>query len=402
MTNPEVEIDPLDLLLAKLSGENPPRAEPVYKKTSSANTEKRSKPPEETPRKVAPHLIAKKTVRLEDTIEPLELKVTPHPLYSESNPRGFKFGRFVSSRFILIILVAWVLSWIMSNLVRGNWRFAYDFVQTNWLIQGFIHTIGSKQALNEWITMYGTVVGAVLITALVAGIVLHRFVWRLLFHDYIRFTEGVETNEGRAYWVEGAGYWFNVWDNWYGAHLQKGALKAWLVQCEEHARKHGMKWRQRRKYLAQMQTRALEQFKITPVYDPVARRPIITIYINYKRLPPNPFNPGRSMLKNRLNMTTERLERRGPYELIVHEGLYRRITGVREFATHSEGYLSSEIPVKYASELFSKRVVDLIRDTNRLSKANVKVRLDKLRSGTVLVDSEIRDMILHERNQPKA
>ena len=128
----------------------------------------------------------------------------------------------------------------------------------------------------------------------------------------------------------------------------------------------------------------------------------IMVYLKAKRWPliPNPMNPGRSLWKNKLTAgTEERLERRGPYELIVHEGKYRRITGVRIFATHNEPYKSASIPTVQATSIFKDRVKQLIADTNELSKANVKVRLDKLRTGTVLIDPEIREMTLHGRKE---
>ena len=356
--------------------------EPVYKKTPSRNTKKRLKP-------------------LEETAQKGESEFAPHPLFSEAHPGLHKLNRFMLPRLILIAIAGWMVYWVFSNLLTGNFMFAYEFFRHNWFIQGAITLITTEGAFKEWFSLYGPLIVVLIMTVTFALVIVHRFIWRWIFRDYVRFTEGVETLEGRAYWVEGAGAWFNLWDNWYKGHIEKKALKRYLQRCEAFARERGFKGERLGIYLTKMRARALERFKETPIYDPVGLRKVITIYINYKKRPPNPFNPGRSLLKNRLNPAIEKIVRRGAYELVVHEGLYRKITGVREFVTHSEAYQSSKIQVKYANAVFGKRVIDLIHDTNRLSKANVKVRLDKLRSGTVLVDPEIREMIIDERRQAK-
>lgn len=329
--------DLLDDLASKLECDAPSSSERIVSATSSRTRRLRKTKP----------------VSQVQSTGPVDADERPK-LYSEVHPNAYKASRVVLPRLPAIVVVSWTVYAMLANLWRGDYLFLLRWYQQSWVLPRLAHVLSSKQAFSEWWHIWGPFTLMVICAAAFVGIVFYLFVWRLFFRTYIRYSEGVETKEGRCYWVEGSGIWFNLWDLLY---YGKGT------------------WPLRRTQ---------------------------TVYLNTRRLPPNPVSPARKLLKIELHVDKgEKLERRGPYELVGHEAPYRRIIGIRQFRTHSEAYKSDPIRVHEASQEYGKRVKDLVRDTQVLTKANVDVRLEKMKSGTVIIDEELKEMILHERGAQK-
>lgn len=275
-------------------------------------------------------------------------------LFSEKHPNAFKASRAILPRLPAIILVSWIVYAMLANLWRGDYLFLLRWYRQSWILPRLVHVLSSKQAFIEWWNIWGPFTVMTICAAVFVGVVLYLFVWRFFFKDYIRYSEGVETKEGRCYWVEGSGMLFNLWDMLYYRR------KTWPLRKKQ------------------------------------------VVYLNTRWLPPNPVSPTRKLLKIELDLDEgDKLERRGPYELVGHEAPYRRIVGIRQFKTHKEAYRSDPIRLQEASQEFARRTSALVRDTQTLSKANVDVRLEKMKSGTVIIDEELREMILHERGAQK-
>ena len=281
-------------------------------------------------------------------------------LWSERHPALFDFSRALLPRAPVLVVILPLLYAILLNVLRGDFFFFVRWYRDSWFLTSLVHVLSSKQAFMEWFSYWGFVTVLLVLTFAIAATVMYFTLWRFLFPDYIRQTEGVETYEGRAYWVEGRGAPYHFWDGLYAPFYRR---------------------------------------KFKRPYKP--QRTEFTAYVNTRRFI-NPFSPSTKMLKIHLSKGRgESLERRGPFELVVHEGLYRRITGIREVATHNEGYVSSPITLSDARSMFLHRSDELVKETQKLTRANVGVRLEKMKAGTVVLDDEIRQMIIDERNYRK-
>ena len=327
--------DPLDELLEKLTSEKKPQPAPQLHRTRSL---KKKKPTAEAPQAAVP-------------IE---------PLWSSRHPAAFKGSRFLLARLPVLLLVLPLSYAMLANLARGDFFFFVRWYNKSWILPGLVEILSSKSAFTAWWHDYGILTCLIVITIFVCGTVLYMSVWRLLFKDYTRYSEGVETPEGRAMWIEGSNMWFGLWDFFYGRRFER---------------------------------------KFEQKYEP--KRDTVTVFLRPGLFPLiNPASPGRNMLKIQLSVEQgEKLERRGPYELIGHEGQYRRLVGIREFRTHNELYTSAPIPLADSQRIFQSRVGSLVKDTQKLTHANVGVRLDKMKAGTVVVDPEVRQMVLDERRK---
>lgn len=281
-------------------------------------------------------------------------------LFSERHPIAFKTTRLILPRLPALAVALPLVYFMLANLLKRDYFFFIRWYHESWILPNLVSIVSSKAAFMHWWKFYGpiTIMAGMLI--FFSLVVFYLFVWRFIFKDYTRQSEGVETSEGRAYWIEGRNMWFNLWDLFYGIHYQ---------------RKHKVPYRPDRR--------------------------VLTVYLNTSFFPPpNPSAPGRKMLKIKLSRDRDEwIENRGAYELIGHEGLYRRITGIREMETHNVGYKSDPLAMKEARRIFKDRMEGLVKDTQKLTKANVNVRLDQMKSGTVQMDDELRQMIIEERRK---
>jgi hypothetical protein len=284
-------------------------------------------------------------------------------LFSERHPMAFKASRLLLPRLPVLIVALPLIYFMVANLLKRDYLFIIRWYHESWILPNLVNILSSRAAFIHWWKFYGPITIMVAFFLLFSVAVFYMFIWRFIFKDYTRQSEGVETPEGRAYWVEGRNMWFNLWDGFYGSFYQ---------------RKHKSS------------------------YKPDRR--VITVYLNTSFFPPpNPSAPGRKMLKVKLSKDREEwIDNRGAYELIGHEGLYRRITGIREMETHNIGYKSDPIAMREATKIFKDRMDGLVKDTQKLSKANVSVRLDQMKSGTVQMDDELREMINEQRKKKAA
>jgi hypothetical protein len=284
-------------------------------------------------------------------------------LFSERHPMVFKTSRLILPRVPVLTIALPLIYFMVANLLKGDYLFVIRWYRESWILPNLVNILSSKTAFMHWWKFYGPI--TVMVGLLISGsiIVFYMFIWRFIFKDYTRQTEGVETSEGRGYWVEGRNMWFNLWDLFYGVHYQR---------------------------------------KYKGAYKPDRR--VVTVYLNTNFFPPpNPSAPSRKMLKVKLSRDRDEwIENRGAYELVGHEGLYRRIIGIREMETHNIGYKSDPIAMREATKIFKDRMDGLVKDTQKLSKANVSVRLDQMKSGTVQMDDELREMINDQRKKKAA
>lgn len=283
-------------------------------------------------------------------------------LYSERHPMAFKFSRLLLPRIPVLCVVLPLIYFLLMNLVRGDYLFFIRWYEKSWILPQLVSIFSSKEAFKLWFSEYGSLTTMVILLLVFSIVMLYLSVWRFIFKTYIRETEGVDTTEGRAYWVEGRNMWFNLWDVFYGLRYQ---------------RKYGQPYQPERKDLK--------------------------IYLNTSAWPPpSPAAPGRNMLKIKISKDRDEwIENRGPYQLVVHEGLFRRITGIREFESHNTHYESAPSLRPEAKHLFDGRLNVLVRDTQTVTKGNVDVRLEQMKSGTIPMDDELRQMIAAERRQKR-
>jgi hypothetical protein len=354
--------DPLDELLERLSSESDQTLPPTRK------TRKVKLP-------AAVQTYSTGTVQvLEDeaVLEPADLEPPPPPpedleastkdlspaRFSKRHPVAFQFSRLVLPRLPVVAIVVPICYWMMMNLLKGDYMFLLRWYRESIVLPWLMQVVTEKGAFQAWWAVWGPFTIMVLATIVIALLAFYMTLWRYMFKDYMRYSEGVETREGRCYWLEGSGFWFNLWDGVYGGIYR---------------RRNGRP------------------------YDP--QREYVTAYIRDRAWPPiNIASPGRKMLKVRL-APIEKIEKRGPFELVVSERKYRRIIGIREFATHDEAYTSTPLSTQWGKDLFKARIGELVKETQTLTKANVGVRLDKMKSGTIIVDEELKEMMLHERRK---
>lgn len=351
--------DSLDELFEKLSSEKSPEPIPRMVRTRTLRADLPVRPSAKPQRR---QLLSRLHLRRKKK----PAKERPHadppsnPLWSSRHPAAFKGSRFLLARLPVLLLAVPLSYAMLANLIKGDYFFFVRWYHKSWILPGLVQVLSSKAAFSAWWHDYGVLTCLIVITIFICGTVLYMAVWRLLFKDYTRYSEGVETPEGRAMWIEGSNMWFGLWDFFYGRRFE---------------RKFGQK------------------------YAP--NRQTVTVFLRPSLFPLiNPASPGRNMLKIQLSLERgEKLERRGPYELVGHEGQYRRLVGIREFRTHNDLYTSAPIPLTDSQRIFQSRVGSLVKDTQKLTHANVGVRLDKMKAGTVVVDPEVRQMVLDERRK---
>jgi len=312
-----------------------------------------------------------------------------YQLFSEKHPELYRASRTFLPRLPVILPLIFILCVTTVNFSRGDYYFVKRWYDESIFAEA-ISLLSNKVELMAWFDRYGALIIVAGICIIFGAILFYRIIWRGIFKDYIRFTENVETFEGRIYWREGIGFWFNLWDRLYESHLRKRAYRKYQKAVktprglnEKHLSRKGyfQRWEKDRPYAPD-------------------RRPY-RIYLKTRFFPPiNLINPALKLKKVNLK-ANEKMEKRGAFEIIIHEGLYRRITGIREFETHNESYESAPIQLREALAIYGSRVKELIRDTQQLSKANVKVRLDQVRSGTFIMDEELRKMILEKRKNER-
>lgn len=353
------EEDPLDILIRQLSHD-----------ASSPPTNPASGPPRTRQLKdLSSTGPVQKPVKKVHVVSVVKVLATPAVvdqkaiLFSERHPTAFKSSRLLLPRVPVLIVALPLIYFMIANLLKRDYFFIIRWYHESWILPNLVNILSSKTAFTHWWKFYGPITIMVGILISISIVVFYVFIWRFIFKDYTRQTEGVETPEGRGYWVEGRNMWFNLWDLFYGVHYQ-------------------------RKYKA--------------AYKPDRR--VVTVYLNTSFFPPpNPSAPSRKMLKVKLSRDRDEwIENRGAYELVGHEGLYRRITGIREMETHNVGYKSEPLAMREARRIFKDRMDGLVKDTQKLSKANVSVRLDQMKSGTVQMDDELREMINDQRKKKAA
>ncbi len=363
--------DPLDELLERLSSESdqppPPPPEPSMRRTrkvripvevleDDASTGTVPVPYE---LEEAPAITLLRRPSDEAPLTLLHDEEPPGPArFSLRHPGAYALSRLVLPRLPVVAVVVPICYWMLMNLLKGDYLFLLRWYRESIVFPWLMKVVTEKGAFQAWWTVWGPFTIMVFATIVIALLAFYMTLWRYMFKDYLRYSEGVETREGRCYWLEGAGFWFNLWDGVYGGIYR---------------RRNGRP------------------------YDP--QREYVTAYIRDRAWPPiNIASPGRKMLKVRL-APIEKIEKRGPFELVVSERKYRRIIGIREFATHDEAYTSTPLSTQWGKDLFTHRIAELVRETQTLTKANVGVRLDKMKSGTIIVDEELKEMMLHERRK---
>lgn len=290
---------------------------------------------------------------------PLEEKTI---LFCERHPMGFKLSRLILPRVPILCVVLPLIYFMLMNLLRGDYLFFIRWYEKSWILPQLVSIFSSKEAFKLWFSQFGSLTVMVILLLVFSTVMLYLSVWRFIFKTYIRESEGVDTTEGRAYWVEGRNMWFNLWDLFYGMHYQ---------------RKYRQPYRPERKE--------------------------IKIFLNTSAFPPpSPAAPGRSMLKIKISSDREEwIENRGPYQLVVHEGLFRRIVGIREFESHNTPYSSAQNLLPETKHLFTGRANALVKETQKFTRGNVDVRKEQMRSGTVPMDDELRQMIAEERRKKR-
>lgn len=357
--------DPLDELLDRLSSESnrtPPRGAPTGRRARRVRQLAHSTGavPVLEDEACAKSIQSTPCIPGEDTLpEPPPPPEDPGPmLFSERHPAAYGLSRLVLPRLPVLAIVVPICILMVLNLLKGDYLFILRWYDNSIVFPWLVQMTTVKGSLQEWWAVWGPFTVLIIATIVIALVAFYMTAWRYMFKDYTRHSEGVETREGRCYWLEGGGFWFILWDGVYG--------KLWT-------RRHGQPYEPKRKH--------------------------VTAYIRDRMWPPiNLASPGRKMLKIHLS-PSEPVEKRGPFELVAHERMYRRIVGIREFETHDDAYTSAPLPTEWGKALFKTRIGELVNDTQTLTKANVGVRLDKMKAGTIILDEELKDMILQERQQ---
>lgn len=277
-----------------------------------------------------------------------EVDEGPKLKFSEKRPELFDWASSILPKSHLLLLLVILMYSAVTSMAIGNFMFALDWYQATWILPRIVNIFLYPGGPSAWFELYWPLALIIVMLLMTVAFVIWSLPYRFCFKDYVIIRGNVKVKDGRVMWSTD-NMWTRMWDRAYGTP-PRNKVELWL--------KHRFFW--------------------------------------------NPLMPNKGLVKLTLDREIEKPELDGPFTLIAFERRYRMFVALDEMVTTDDGQQSRLIPLDQANENFNDRGKMLVKDTQKFSLANPRVRLEKLRQGTHIVPQELReaaDVARRERNE---
>lgn len=258
-------------------------------------------------------------------------------MISQGHPPLYELAAAVLPKLPIIGLLLVLAFSAITSMASGNLWFVMDWYRATWILPQLVGIFTYPAGPSEWFADYWPLV--LLGVMLLVSVLMFAWAlpWRIAFKDYVIVRGNTKAKDGRVMWSN-LNMWTRTWDRIYGTEPRK-TVDVWL--------KTKFWW--------------------------------------------NPLLPSKGLLHLTLDAEAERPEYDGPFAMVAHERRYRKYVGYNHMVTTDDAQQTLPIPLEDISANFQSRGRLLIDDTQKFSLANPTVRLEKLRGGTHIVPSDLRE-----------
>lgn len=272
----------------------------------------------------------------------------PRLKFSQKRPELYDLAASILPKTPLLLLMILLLYDAMTSMSQGDFMFAIDWYEATWVLPHIVAIFLYPGGPSAWFELFWPLAMIVIMLLMTVAFVIWSLPYRFLFKDYVIIRGNVKVKDGRVFWSTD-NILTRVWDRFYHTP-PRDKVELWL--------KHRFFW--------------------------------------------NPLMPNKGLVKLTLEREKEHPELDGPFTLIAYERRYRMFVGLDEMVTTDDGQQTRPIPLDEANINFTDRGKRLVKDTQKFSLANPRVRLEKLRQGTHIVPQELKeaaDVARRERNE---
>lgn len=258
-------------------------------------------------------------------------------MISQDNPPLYELAATILPKLPIISLLLVLAFSAVTSMAAGNMWFVLDWYQATWVLPQLVGIFTYAGGPSEWFAANWPLVMIAVMLLVSVLIFVWALPWRVAFKDYVIVRGNTKARDGRVMWST-MNTWTRLWDRVYGTE-PRTQVDIWL--------KTKLIW--------------------------------------------NPLLPSRGLLHLTLDAEAEHPEYDGPFVVTAEERRYRRYVGYNHMVTTDDAQQTLPIPLEEITSNFQSRGRLLVDDTQKFSLANPTVRLEKLRGGTHIVPSDLRE-----------